>query len=121
MERTMSDQNDSTAPKPAAFPQNYQQPRPVPPSPAATAMVTSEVDRLLVTSDRLLKSQQDRLVAEEAAYETMRTQIMNDYNGKVAKLDHDTKEMLFQMHVEHEQKVADIKRLITKLTALREA
>ena len=123
----MSDQNknqnqESVAPKP-----DYQKPviqpraAPVPPSPAATAMVTSEVERLLVTRARLWPTQQDRLVTEEANYETTRTAIMNDYNGKVAKLDHDTKEVLFQLHVEHEAKITDIKRLIVKLTALREA
>lgn len=123
----MSDQSNKSEPaiqppaQPASFPQSYQQPRPVPPSPAATAMVTSEVERLLVTSDRLLKSQQERLVTEEASYETRRTEVMNDYNSKVAKLDHETKEALYQMHVEHEAKIADIKRLVTKLTALREA
>lgn len=124
----MSDQSNKSEPAvqpPAqpAFPQSYQQPRPapVPPSPAATAMVASEVERLLVTSDRLLKNQQERLVAEKAAYETTRTQLINDYNAKVAKLDHETKEALYQLHVDHEAKISDIDRLITKLTALREA
>jgi len=95
--------------------------QPVPQSPAATAMVVSEVERLLQTGDRLLKNQQDRLVREEADYETTRTHIMNEYNSKVAALDQATKETLYQLHVEHEQKIADIKRLIVKLTAMREA
>lgn len=110
-----------SAPQPA-----FQQPAPArpahtPPSAGTTAMVTSEVERLLATGDRLLKNQQERVVQETAAYETTRTQLMNDYNAKVAKLDHDTQEALYQLHVEHEAKIADIKRLIAKLTAMREA
>lgn len=93
----------------------------VQPSPATQSIVTGEIERLLMTSDRLLKNQKDRIINEEAHYETTRTQIMNDYNAKVAKLDHDTKEALFQLNANHEQTIAGIKRLITKLTALREA
>ena len=111
--------------QPAAQPvaQPVFQPRPaaVPSSSASQSIVTSEIERLLVSSDRLLKSQLERIVTEEAAYETARTQMMNDYNAKVAKLDHDTKEALFRLGVGHEQTIAEIKRFIAKLNALREA
>ena len=137
----MSDQNqNSVAPKPdyqkpvvqpaqpqpAAFPPRAALPaRDVPwtaPAPAvATSLVTADIERLLATGDKLLKNQQERIVNEEAQFETTRTQIMNDYNAKAAKLDHDTKEALFQLATNHEQTLAGIKRLIAKLNAMREA
>lgn len=86
-----------------------------------TAVSATEVERLLHTSERLLKNQQRRLVQERAAFETARTVVLNDYNAKVAQLEQNVREELTLMKRDHDIKVHDIERLIAKLTALREA
>lgn len=85
------------------------------------AIIATEVERLLATSERLLRVQQQKVVQEKANYETTRTALLNEFKSKVAEFEHDTKEALFLLQQEHEARVHAIERLIAKLTALREA
>lgn len=86
-----------------------------------TAVATTEIERLLATSERLLKNQQRRLVSEQVGYETTRTAVLNDFKARSAQLEHDVKEELFLLQRDHEARLHEINRLIAKLTALREA
>ena len=81
----------------------------------------TEVDMLLATGERLLRTQRDRLVAEKATYEMARTNLLNAYQANLAKLHQDTADAATALHAEHERKVNEIERLIAKLTAMQEA
>jgi len=81
----------------------------------------SDIERLMNTGERLLREQQDKLVGEKANYEEARTSLVNAYAAAQAKLDRDTADRAHRLLLEHNDRVAEIERLIAKLKALREA
>lgn len=82
---------------------------------------TSDMERLLSTGERLLRRQQDKLVAVKANYEAERTSVINTYAEGLANLERNTADKLHQLLQERDASVSEIERLITKLKALREA
>ena len=81
----------------------------------------TDIEKLMNTGERLLREQQDKLVGEKATYEEARTSLVNAYAAATAKLDRDTADRAHRLLLEHNDRVAEIERLIAKLKALREA
>jgi hypothetical protein len=81
----------------------------------------SDMESLMNTGERLLRRQQDRLVQEKANYEEARVNLVNAYAAQLAKLERETADSAHRLLLEHNAKVGEIERLITKLKAMREA
>lgn len=81
----------------------------------------TEIDRLLATGERLLKSQQERMLAEESTYQHRRIQLADRFRVQMERLRQDAEDQLRTFNSEHEAKMARMRNLVAKLKALREA
>ena len=88
---------------------------------AITPVAGTEIDRLLATGERLLKSQQERMLTEESDYQRRRVAMADQFRVHMERLRQDAEDQLRTLDSEHEAKMARMRNLIAKLKALREA
>ena len=87
----------------------------------AAAPASTEIERLLATGERLLRSQQERLLNEESKYQTMRIEIMDSYRVQLERIRQEAEDRLRVLDSEHNVRMSGIRNLIGKLKAMREA
>ena len=81
----------------------------------------SEPEKLLAAADRLLRSQQARMVDAQAAYEQRRTERNNYYRGEAQRLADEAESELLAIDIEWHATRVQIASVISKLKALRSA
>lgn len=123
----------STAPEPRVAPQpataapqapTAAQPAPVAPADSGGAVVaaatpSSEVESFLANGSRLYDKQRKRILALETAAEFDRVKLIDDYRVKLRDLEHEANEALRAFDIQHESDLANAKRILDALSAMR--
>ena len=81
----------------------------------------TEVEKLLAVADRVLRSQQARMVDAQAAYEQQRIERSNYYRGEMQRLADEAEHELLTIDIQWHATRVQIASIIDKLKAMRGA
>lgn len=81
----------------------------------------TDMDKLMSTGARLLKSKMDEHLALTSSYERQRIELVDSYRVRIERLRIEAEDQLRSLESAHALQIQAIERLITKLKALREA
>jgi hypothetical protein len=87
----------------------------------AAPLASNDGQRLIEAGDKLLRSQQARLIAVQAEHERSRTERINYYRGEMQRLSDEAEHELLLMDRQLAGTVSKIVAMITKLKAMRGA
>jgi hypothetical protein len=83
--------------------------------------VPSDMEKLMATGERLLKSKIDEHLREVSAYEMQRLELIDSYRVRIERLRIEAEDQLRTLAKTHADKMNAIEHLIGKLKAMREA
>ena len=79
----------------------------------------SDMDRLMSTGARLLKSKTDEHLALTSAYERQRIELVDSYRVRIERLRIEAEEQLRALELGHAEKIGAVEALIATLKRLR--
>jgi hypothetical protein len=80
----------------------------------------SEAEKVFDIAQRVLRSQQARLVEAETAYDRKRVELACHYRGEIARLEQEVEHELSELARAKDHELDGIRRMIERLKALRD-
>lgn len=90
-----------------------------PPAQAVVSRESTEAERFLATGERLLDVQRRKIQELESKHEIDRVKLIDDYRVQMLNLEHEANEALRSFDMAHDTALADGKRILDALLAMR--